>query len=138
MKSSYSLDDITCWFRSLTVASDLGHSCSNVLYFIFYSLCSLFSILVVHLFFYVFRGELFLLIIAFLLIIFEAVGLFVLHVLDVQPFFLCYCFVDQLFFCYILPSHFHMKIIATVTKSSHQGRGLCYLHLPIFFLYIYK
>ena len=27
-----------------------------------------------------------------------------------------------------------MKIIASVTKSSHQVRGPCYLHLPIFFL----
>ena len=27
-----------------------------------------------------------------------------------------------------------MKITASVTKSSHQDRGPCYLHLPIFFL----
>ena len=29
-------------------------------------------------------------------------------------------------------SLFHMKIIASVTKSSHQNRGPCYLQLPIF------
>ena len=29
-------------------------------------------------------------------------------------------------------SLFHMKIIVRVTISSHQDRGQCYLHLPIF------
>ena len=29
-------------------------------------------------------------------------------------------------------SLFHMKITASVTKSSHQDRGPCYLHLPFF------
>ena len=29
-------------------------------------------------------------------------------------------------------SLFHMKIAASVTKNSHQNRGPCYLHLPIF------
>ena len=39
-----------------------------------------------------------------------------------------------------LPVHslFHMKITASVTKSSHQDRGLSYLHLPIFFLNIHS
>ena len=36
------------------------------------------------------------------------------------------------------PSLFHIKITASVTKSLHQDRGLCYLHLPIFFLYIHS
>ena len=31
-------------------------------------------------------------------------------------------------------SLFHMRIIASVTKSSHQDRGPWYLRLPIFFL----
>ena len=35
-------------------------------------------------------------------------------------------------------SLFHMKITASVGKSSHQDRGPCYLHLPIFFLYIHS
>ena len=35
-------------------------------------------------------------------------------------------------------SLFHMKTIASVTKSLHQGRGPCYLHLPIFFFYIHS
>ena len=30
-----------------------------------------------------------------------------------------------------------MKITTSVTKSSHQDRCPCYLHLPIFFLYIH-
>ena len=30
-----------------------------------------------------------------------------------------------------------MKITANATKSSHQDRGSCFLHLPIFFLYKY-
>ena len=30
-------------------------------------------------------------------------------------------------------SLFHMKITASVTKSSHQDRSPCYLHSPIFF-----
>ena len=34
-------------------------------------------------------------------------------------------------------SLFHMKITASVTKSSHQDSGPCYLHLPTFFLYIH-
>ena len=38
-------------------------------------------------------------------------------------------------FC-ALTSLFHMKITANVTKSSHQDRGPCYLHLQIFFFYI--
>ena len=33
---------------------------------------------------------------------------------------------------------FIKKITASVTKSSHQDRGPCYLHLPIFFLYIHS
>ena len=33
-------------------------------------------------------------------------------------------------------SLFHMKITASVAKSSHQICGPCYLPLPIFFLYI--
>ena len=35
-------------------------------------------------------------------------------------------------------SLFHMKIIASVTKSSHQDSGLCCLLLPIFFLYVHS
>ena len=31
-----------------------------------------------------------------------------------------------------------MKITASVTKSSHQDPGPCYLHLTIFFLYIHS
>ena len=31
-----------------------------------------------------------------------------------------------------LSSLFHMKITASVTNSSHQDRGPCYLHSPIF------
>ena len=31
-----------------------------------------------------------------------------------------------------------MKITVSVTKSLHQDRGQCYLHLPIFFLYIHS
>ena len=31
-------------------------------------------------------------------------------------------------------SLFQMKITASVTKSLHQDRGLCFLHSPIFFL----
>ena len=27
---------------------------------------------------------------------------------------------------------FHMKITVSVTKSLHQDRGPCYIHLPIF------
>ena len=34
----------------------------------------------------------------------------------------------------MLLSLFHMKITANVTKSSHEDRGPCYLHLQIFFL----
>ena len=33
-------------------------------------------------------------------------------------------------------SLFHMEIPASIKKRSHQDRGLCYLHLPVFFLYI--
>ena len=33
---------------------------------------------------------------------------------------------------------FHMKITASVTKSLLQDHGPCYLHLPIFFLYIHS
>ena len=36
------------------------------------------------------------------------------------------------------PSLFHMKIIASVTESTHQDLGLCYLHLPIFVFYIHS
>ena len=32
----------------------------------------------------------------------------------------------------------HMKITASVTKSSHRDRSPCYLHLPIFFFYIHS
>ena len=35
-------------------------------------------------------------------------------------------------------SVFCMKITASVTKSSHQGRGSCYLHFLIFFLDIHS
>ena len=35
-------------------------------------------------------------------------------------------------------SLFHMKITVSATKSSHQDHGPCYLHLPIFFLYIHS
>ena len=35
-------------------------------------------------------------------------------------------------------SLFHMRITASVTKSSHQDCGPCYLHLPIFFLYTHS
>ena len=31
-----------------------------------------------------------------------------------------------------------MKITASVAKSFHQDRGPCYLHLPIFFLYMHS
>ena len=31
-------------------------------------------------------------------------------------------------------SLFHMKITASVAKSSHEDRGPSYLHFPIFFL----
>ena len=31
-------------------------------------------------------------------------------------------------------SCFQMKVVVSVTKSLHQDRGPCYLHLPIFFL----
>ena len=31
-----------------------------------------------------------------------------------------------------------MKVTASVTKSSHQDRGPCYLQLPIFLLYIHS
>ena len=31
----------------------------------------------------------------------------------------------------------HMKITASVTKSLHQDRCPCYLHSPIFFLYVH-
>ena len=34
-------------------------------------------------------------------------------------------------------SLFHMKITASVTKSSYQDGGPYYLHLPIFFLHIH-
>ena len=35
-----------------------------------------------------------------------------------------------------LSSHFHMKITVSARKRSHEDFGPCYLHLPIFFLYI--
>ena len=35
----------------------------------------------------------------------------------------------------IILNLFHIKTTASVTKSSHQGRGPCYLQLPIFFLH---
>ena len=35
-------------------------------------------------------------------------------------------------------SLFKMKITANVTKGLHQDRGLSYLHLPIFFLYMHS
>ena len=34
-------------------------------------------------------------------------------------------------------SLFQMKFSASATKSSHQDRGPCYFHLPIFFIYIH-
>ena len=40
-------------------------------------------------------------------------------------------YLTQLSYHYSL---FHMKITVSVTKSSHEDRGLCYLHLKIFFL----
>ena len=36
------------------------------------------------------------------------------------------------------PSLSYMKITASVTESTHQDRGLCYLHLPIFGFYIHS
>ena len=33
---------------------------------------------------------------------------------------------------------FHIKITASVKKSSHQDLGLCCLHLPMFFLDIHS
>ena len=33
---------------------------------------------------------------------------------------------------------FHTKIMARLTESSHQDCGTCYLHLPIFFLYMHS
>ena len=39
---------------------------------------------------------------------------------------------DTLFELTQILSLFHMKITASVAKSSHQDRGLRYLHLPIF------
>ena len=38
----------------------------------------------------------------------------------------------ELFWC----SLYHVKITASITRSSHQNGGLCYLHVPIFFLYV--
>ena len=35
-------------------------------------------------------------------------------------------------------SLFHIKITAIVTKSSHQDRDPCYLHVPIFLFYIHS
>ena len=35
-------------------------------------------------------------------------------------------------------SLFHLKNTASVTKSSHEDRGPCYLHLQNFFLYIHS
>ena len=32
-------------------------------------------------------------------------------------------------------SLFHMKMTVSVTKSSHQNRGQCFLHLYIFFIH---
>ena len=32
-------------------------------------------------------------------------------------------------------SLFHMKITVSVTESSHQNRGQCFLHLYIFFIH---
>ena len=34
-------------------------------------------------------------------------------------------------------SLFQMKFSASATKSSHQDRGPCYFHLPIFFIYMH-
>ena len=31
-----------------------------------------------------------------------------------------------------------MKITASITESSHQDRGPCYLHLPVSFFYIHS
>ena len=42
-------------------------------------------------------------------------------------------FIKPAYFCL-----FHMKITASVTKSLHQDCGLCYLHLPDFFLCIHS
>ena len=35
-------------------------------------------------------------------------------------------------------SLFHMKITASVAKSLYQVQGRCYLHFPIFFLYMHS
>ena len=43
-------------------------------------------------------------------------------------------FTNELAHCISL---FHMKITASVAKSSHQICGPCYLTLPIFYLYIH-
>ena len=45
--------------------------------------------------------------------------------------------VDVVCFC-TDRSFFNMKITTSVTKSSHQYRSPCYLHLPNFFLHIYS
>ena len=44
----------------------------------------------------------------------------------------CLSYNDEVFICL-----FYMKIIASVINL-HQDHGPCYLHLPIFFLYIYS
>ena len=51
--------------------------------------------------------------------------------------------IDKIFrhfgpFFALLPSLFHVKITASVTKSLHQVRGPCNLHLPIFLLYMHS
>ena len=52
--------------------------------------------------------------------------------------YLIYYYDTMAIFCnsVTISSIFQMKITATVTKGSHQDHGLCYLHLPIFFVYI--
>ena len=50
----------------------------------------------------------------------------------------CFRYAELVPYClYLVYSLFHMKITVSVTKSSHQDCGLCYLNLPIFFLYIH-
>ena len=42
-----------------------------------------------------------------------------------------FCFPEEMFH-WRISSLFHTKITGSVTKSSHQDCGQCYLHLPIF------
>ena len=65
------------------------------------------------------------------------------HALDCDLFLLYYSkqvliwigFTPKFLVVPITISLFYKKINASVTKSSHRDHGLCYLQLPIFFLY---